>query len=110
MDEIKVGDRYCGTVLNIKNRPVAQKLIITALDGTAYNQTLGDAIKKYLIYCYCPTGDQRTVVDNACNDGDVVTILRDDEVYIEGYIEETTIEWREWKDMHGVGAFTLMEK
>lgn len=110
MDILKIGSTVIGTVLNVKNYPIAQKVLLTALDGTAYAQTPGQAIQKYKVDCYCPTGEARAALDEACNNCDIVTIVRDSQAFSEGYIEEKTISWKEWKDGHGISKFTLVQK
>lgn len=107
--DIKVGGAVVATLLNATRKPTAQKVVLTAQDGTAYVQTTGYPIKKYEIACYCPTLADREAMDDACNEGAVVVITNEDETEISGYIEEKAVKWKEWRDGHGVGKFTLIK-
>lgn len=106
--DCKIDNSVVGKVLNHKSLPQAQKIISTALDGTVYGQKIGDAIRKYEIDVYCSTFSRRTALDSACENCSEVTIILRNGTEFVGIIEEETIDWKEWKDGHGVGKFTLM--
>lgn len=109
MMDLKIGNETIGMVLAIKRRPEAQKMMSIALDGTPYAQTTGRAIRKYVINCFCGTNEDRTKLDDACNEGALVTVITRDNTEVTGYIEEITLEWKEWIDGHGVTKFTLIQ-
>lgn len=106
--DCKISDSVVGKVLNYKHLPQAQKIISTSLDGTAYGQKTGDAIDKYEVDVYCATALMRTYMDIACSGCIEVTIILRSGLEFTGIIEEETIGWKEWKDEHGVGHFTLI--
>ena len=108
--DLKVGSQVVGMILNIKRQPQSRKVMNTALDGSVYVQNTGSPIRKYQVDFYCGTPEDRDRVDDACNEGDVVTIITREEVEVEGFIEDQTIPWNEWVDGHGVGRFVLVQR
>ena len=107
--DLKVGNEVVGMVLgNLRRRYKAQKIVNTALDGTVYVQTTGRPITRFEVNCYCGTGEDRDKLDAGANNGDVITVTTRDLVDVIGYVEEDTIDWKEWVDGHGVGRFTLI--
>ena len=108
--DVLVGNDVVGMALNIKKRPQAQKVLNSALDGTVYVQNTGRAILRYEVNIYCGTKADRDKMDDASNNGDIVTVVDRDEVDIIGYIEDDTITWNEWIDGHGVGRFVLIKR
>ena len=106
--DCKINDSVVGKVLNYKYLPRAQKIISKSLDGTAYGQKVGDATITYSVDVYCATASRRASMDNACSDCAEVTIILRTGVEVTGIIEEETIDWKEWKDGHAVGKFTLI--
>ena len=108
--DLKVGNEVVGMVLGLlKRKYTAQKIVNTALDGTVYTQNTGRPITRYMVNCYCGTEEDRNKLDDGCNNGDIITITTKDMVDVTGYIEEVSIEWKEWIDGHGVGKFTLIQ-
>lgn len=108
--ELKIGSTLAGVLLNITKKPTAQKVINTALDGTTYIQNTGYPIMRYDVDCYCATPENRELVDDACNDGSIITLTDRSGTEILGYIEENAVKWKEWIDGHGVGKFTLIRR
>ena len=108
--DLKVGNAVIGKALSTKKLPTAQKVVNTALDGTAYVQITGNPILRYSVNCYCATPEMRDAVDAASNEGAEITLIMEDSTEITGYIEEPTVSWKEWKDGHGVGRFTLIKQ
>ena len=106
---LKVGNNTIAQVLSRKRRPVAQKIVNTALDGTAYVQTTGGPVWRYEVYIFCATLEEREAVDEACYEGAEVTLIFDD-LTVNGFIESEAVSWREWVDEHGVGSFVLIKK
>ena len=106
--DCKLGDTVVGKIAGYKAIPQAQKIISTALDGTAYGQKTGNAIHKYEVNVYCSTALNRTLLDFACQGCTEVTIILRNGLEVIGIIEEETIKWKEWVDGHGVGKFTLI--
>ncbi|MBR5678671.1 MAG: hypothetical protein IKX20_11135 [Paludibacteraceae bacterium] len=107
--DIKAGNTVVGMLLgNLKRQYTAQKVILTATDGTVYAQNTGRPIVRFEVNCYCGTAEDRDAVDDASNNGDVVTVTTKDNVDVVGYIEDDSISWKEWVDGHGVGKFTLI--
>ena len=109
--DLKVGNEVVGMVLGtLRRRYKAQKIIVTALDGTTYAQNTGRPITRYEVNCYCGTAEDRDKLDAGSNNGDVITVTTRDEVDVTGYVEEDSIEWKEWVDGHGVGRFILIAR
>lgn len=108
--DFRVGNDVVGMVLGIKKRPQAQKITNAALDGTVYVQNTGRPIMRYEINVFCGTAEDRDKVDDAANNGDIVTVVTREEVEVIGYIEDETITWNEWIDGHGVGRFILIKR
>ena len=108
--ELKIENISVGTVLNAKKQYTAQKIIKNALDGTTFVQTIGGAITRYVIDVYCETKAKKDMLDNANNDGTLLTLVLDQSTTVYGYVEEDTISWKEWRDGHGVGHFTMMKQ
>ena len=106
---VKINDEIVGTALNVKKQDTAQKMLSIALDGTPYAQTTGSPIIRYIVDCYCGTATNRNKLDNASNQGALVTVSTRNDLEVTGYIEENTIDWKEWPDGHGVGKFTLVQ-
>ena len=79
-----------------------------SLDGTIYQQTPGVATHKRNVVIFCDTYARRDATDQASNTGALLTVEWQGVTY-KGYIEKD-VEWREWKDGHGVGAFVLLVK
>ena len=108
--DLKIENTSVGTVLNAKRAYTAQKVINSALDGTTFIQTTGGAITRYIIDVYCETKAKRDILDEANNDGVLLTLVLDANTSVYGYVEEETITWKEWRDGHGVGHFTLIKQ
>lgn len=107
--DIKVANTVVGMLLgNLKRQYTAQKVVLTATDGSVYVQNTGRPITRFEVNCYCGTPEARDAVDNASNNGDVVTVTTKDNVDVVGYIEDETVTWKEWVDGHGVGRFVLI--
>ena len=106
--DIKVGNTVVGMLIAMKRRYTAQKIVNTAIDGTVYVQNTGRPITRFEVNCYCGTAEDRDKLDEGCNNGDVVTVTTRDDVEVTGYIEDDSIEWKEWVDGHGVGRFILI--
>ena len=106
-----IGETVVGKVLNYKKKHTAQKVISTALDGTVYSQQTGNAHVRYEMDVYCSTSTNRNSIDSA-NDQcyPVQFIQRNGLQAVTGIIEEDTIDWKEWKDGHGVGHFTIIKE
>lgn len=102
------GNTVLGTVLSATKRYTSLKITNIALDGTPYVQNTGSAIIRYEVYLYCPTSEKRDAVDEASNKGAIIDVEWNGKT-IRGYVEQD-VTWREWKDGHGVGAFTMIVK
>ena len=108
--DFKIGSAVVGKCLNYKFLPVAKKIISYALDGTVYAQSTGKATNKYEVDIYCSTSLGRAAVDTASlNCSEVILCDRGGAEHV-GFIEEETIDWKEWKDGHGVGHFTVVQE
>ena len=108
--DLMVGNEVIGMMIGIKRKYTAQKVISVALDGTAYIQNTGRPVTRYEIHCYCGTAEDRDKLDDASNFGNVVTVITRDGVEVTGYIEDSSLEWKEWVDRHGVAKFTLIQR
>jgi len=110
MMQLKKGTSVYAKVLNAKRLFTAQKIINTALDGTTYIQNTGNAITRYELDIYCATATLRDLVDEACNDGARLTLVFENLSTIDGFIEDETIEWKCWKDGHGVSKIKFIKE
>jgi len=108
--ELKIESTSIGIVLNAKKQPYAQKIIKNALDGTTFIQTTGGAIIRYIIDVFCDTKAKRDSLDEANNNGTLLTLVLGENNSVYGYVEDETISWKEWKDGHGVAHFTMMKQ
>lgn len=104
----KRGNKKLGDVLVCKRKPASHKVSISALDGTPYVQSTGEATDKRAVALYCDTFDRRIATDEASNDGALITVEWNDGT-LYGYIDGD-VNWQEGKDEHGVGKFTLIVK
>ena len=102
------GNTVLGTVLSTKQRYTSLKITNIALDGTPYVQNTGSPIDRRDVYLFCPTVAKRNAVDEASNKGAVISVEWNNQT-IRGYIEQD-VAWKEWKDGHGVGSFTMIVK
>ena len=102
------GNTVLGTVLQTKQKYTSLKITNIALDGTPYVQSTGSAIDRREVYLFCPTVEKRNKTDEASNKGAIISVEWNEET-IRGFIEND-IEWREWRDGHGVAAFTMIVK
>lgn len=109
MRSLKLGNNTIAQVLTRKRHPAAQKIVNTALDGTAYVQITGGAVWRYEVYIFCSSLEEREAVDAACYEGAELTLIFDD-LTVNGYIEGEAVTWHEWVDEHGVGSFVLIKK
>lgn len=108
--DLKVGNDVVGRAIEFRRKDKAQKVINTALDGTAYIQNTGQPIIRYDVRCYCKTAEDRDKLDDGSNYGDLITVITADDESVTGYIEDD-IDWQqEWPDRHGVGHFKLIVK
>ena len=108
MSLIKRGTSTIGVVLGCKKNYQPQKFNIVALDGTPYVQSTGTATDKRTVSVFCDTEGKRIAVDDASNDGALITVEWRG-ITLRGYIEDK-VSWREWRDEHGVGQFTMIVK
>jgi hypothetical protein len=108
MNVIRRGSSSLGVVLGCKKNPQPQKITVIALDGTPYMQNTGTATDKRIVYVYCDTEAKRIEMDDASNDGALISVEWRDDTLL-GFIEDK-ISWREWKDEHGVGKFSMIVK
>lgn len=108
--DLKKDTTIYAKVLNAKRLFEARKIISTALDGSTYVQNTGKAITRYELDIYCATGTMRDMVDEACNEGDRLTLVFDNLDTIDGFIEDETIEWKGWKDGHGVSKIKFIKE
>ena len=106
--ELLIGDTSIGTVVNAKRSPQAQKMVTSALDGSTYVQTTGGRIMRYIVDVYCSTLAKRESLDSACNEGTLLTIVFGENSSANGYVEENEVSWKEWRDGHAVGRFTMI--
>lgn len=107
MGNVYVGATTVATLLNAKRRYNPKSIISEALDGSVYIQTPARAITRYQIDAFCDTIENRNALDTASNEGALIKIDLIDETQASGYIEGA-ISWKEWKDGHGVGKFTMI--
>ena len=106
--DFKVGTSVIGKCLNYRFRPQARKVISAALDGTVYAQSTGKRINKYEVDIYCATATTRALLAAANGYCSEVTLCdRSGGEHI-GFIEEETLDWKEWTDGHGVAHFTII--
>lgn len=110
MTELKVDDYTIAKVLNAKKDLTAQKIVNTALDGSVYVQNVGNAITRYTLDIFCETKALRDMVDACCNNGARVTIVFSAQDTLDGFIEDDSISWKEWKDNHGVAKITFIKE
>lgn len=108
--DFKINDSVVGKCLDYRYRPEAKKIISRANDGTAYAQSVGLPTRKYIVDVYCASGLARTMVDLASTSCAAVTFVDRKGSEHTGFIEDDTIEWKEWKDGHGVGQFTIIQE
>lgn len=108
MDLIKRGNDTLGVVLGFKYKPKALKINNVSLTGVPYVQNTGEATHKRETYVYCDTPEKRQGMDEASNDGAILTAIWQGKTY-RGYIEND-ISWKEWRDGHGVGEFNMIIK
>lgn len=107
--DLKVGNDVVGRAIEFRRKDTARKVINTALDGSVYIQNTGQPIIRYEVRCYCKTAENRDKLDNASNNGDLITVVINDNDSVIGYVEDDTINWQqEWPDRHGVGHFKLI--
>ena len=109
MNLIKRGNDTLGIMLRFKYKPKALKISNTALDGTPYVQNPGKATDKRESAVFCDSYEKKHAMDEASNDGALLTVLWEGTT-VRGYIENDSINWKEWRDGHGVGQFTLIVK
>ena len=102
------GSTVLGTVLSATKRYTSLKITNIALDGTPYVQNTGTPVTRYDVYLYCETTEKRNAVDEASNKAAIINVEWNGKT-IRGYVEQD-VTWREWKDEHGVGAFTMIVK
>lgn len=110
MTELKYDGNTVADVINAKQNLTAQKIVNTALDGTTYVQNVGNAITRYILDIYCETKALRDAVDLACNLGARLTLDFGENNTVDGFIEDNTISWKEWKDGHAVGKITFIKE
>ena len=106
MNEIKIDGVTVATALGCKQSYAPNKIVNTALNGTIYVQNTGKPIDRRLVHAYCESFSDREDLDRASNEGAALTIDWKDRTLL-GYIADN-ISWQEWKDGHGVGAFTFL--
>lgn len=109
MADLKRGNDTIGYVVGCVKKYTSQKITNIALDGTPYVQTTGTATDKRTVSVYCATKELRDAVDEASNEGALLIISGWKGQDIKGYVEKD-VTWKEWRDEHGVGQFTLMVK
>ena len=103
---IKAGNTTLGVALACKKEYNPRNIIIAALDGTPYVQTTGQPKSNREVDIYCETKAKRDNTDNAANTGALIDVHWKGEI-LKGYISGK-ISWKEWRDEHGVGHFTLL--
>ena len=108
--DFKVGDSTIGKCLDYKRRPEAKKIISKANDGTVYAQSVGKPIIKYEVDIYCSTNLLRVMLETASANCSEVTLYDRNNSQIVGFIQDETIEWKEWRDGHGIGHFTIIKE
>ena len=102
------GSTILGEVLTCKRQYESAKVANKALDGTQYLQTTGVAAETRAIALYCDTYARRCAMDNASNNGALISV-EDRDGLLKGYVKED-VSWREFPDGHGVGIFELTVK
>jgi hypothetical protein len=106
MDYVKKGSSTLGVTLGCKRKYASRKVNPIALDGTPYTQTTGNATHYRTVHIYCETYEKRDAMDNASNGGALLDVEFGGVTY-RGTVEKD-VTWREWRDGHGVGSFTLI--
>ena len=109
MADIKRGNETLGTVIGFVRQYEAGKINVVSLACIPYTQTTGQAVHRRTTNVYCDTYEKRDAMDNASNEGALMIVDWDGKIY-RGYIEDKKITWKEWRDGHGVGRFTLVVK
>lgn len=109
MADIKRDNEILGTVIGFKRDYESNKINVVSLTGIPYTQTPGLAVHRRITNIYCDTYEKRDAMDNACNDGALMIVDWKGQIF-RGYIEDRRIVWKEWRDGHGVGRFTLIVK
>jgi hypothetical protein len=109
MANLIYGSNTIGSVIECVRKYTSQKVTNIALDGTPYVQTTGDATHRRTVSVYCPTSADKDALDNASNNGALLSISGWNGQDIKGYIEKD-VTWKEWKDGHAVGRFTMIVK
>lgn len=108
--DFNVGTTTIGKCLDYKQRNEAKKIISKANDGTVYAQSVGKPAVRYEVDIYCSTALLRAMVETASVNCSEVTLYDRNNSQIVGFIEEDTIEWKEWTDGHGIGHFTIIKE
>lgn len=108
MNYMKKGSNILGVVIGFRRRFASRKIVNVSLTGMGYVQNTGMATERRDVHIYCDSYEKRNNVDNASNEGAVLDINWNDTT-IRGYIEKD-VNWREWRDGHGVGSFTFLVK
>ena len=108
--DFKVGDSVIGKCLSYRFLPQAKKKINAALDGTVYAQSTAKRLNKYEVHIFCATALTRALLDTANAYCSEVTMCDRNGSEHTGFIVEDTLEWKEWKDGHGVAHFTIIEE
>lgn len=109
MANILNGYTILGKVIGLKKNYTALKISNIALDGTPYVQQTGTAIDRRIADIFCPTLEDKDSLDDASNNGALLTVDNWGGYIIKGYIEKD-IKWKEWRDGHGVGRFNFIVK
>lgn len=109
MADLLYGSNTIGTIITYPKKYTSQKVTNISLDGTPYVQNTGTAIDRRIVHVFCPTAENKDALDVASNTAALLTILESDGSAVKGYIEKD-VSWKEWRDGHGVGAFTMIVK
>ena len=109
MAEIKRDNTTLGTVVGFVRQYESVKINTVSLEGIPYMQTPGVAIHKRLTNVFCDTYEKRDAMDTANNEGALMIIEWNGQTF-RGFIEDKRINWKEWRDGHGVGRFTFVVK
>lgn len=108
--DFNVGSVTVGKCLNYKAQYEAKKIISRANDGTVYAQSVGKPIQRFEVDVYCATALTRAFLETASFNCAEVTLYNRSNSPIVGFIEDETINWKEWKDGHGIGHFTIIKE
>jgi len=106
---ISKGTTIIGTVIGCKRNYDSRKVNNISLTGTPFVQTPSRPVHRREVSVYCDTLETREALDNASNDGSLLTIDSWLGQELKGYIEKD-IRWREKKDGSGVGRFNMLVK